>query len=379
MHRTLKTHVMISLALLAVSLAGTSAYAQPKNVILLIGDGMGPEQVKAASLYGYGEPGKLFMQQLPVHGQLSTDPANGGITDSAAAGTAMATGVKVNSGTISYKDGEDLPTILEKFAAEGKSTGLLSTDSCGGATPASFGTHTASRKNYDEIYSDYYTESRPNLLWGGGWQQPIEDAESAGYTVIRTRDEMKALDPAKDTHVVGRFSPADMPHEYKYARRIDSRYDRVPHLSEMARAAVEYLSANEKGFFLMIEGGVLDHTAHRHMLQDTVYETLELDNAAKEVMRWAAGRNDTLVIVTADHETGGLKVEEPRGRGEFPEVTWSTGGHTDVDVPLFAWGVGAEEFSGQLDNTDIHNITVELPETDEVDSEDVEWDLTVSY
>ena len=357
---SLRNPYRVLVALLVLVLAPLAG-AQPKNVILLIGDGMGTGHVQAASWYAYGREGALFMEKLPAKAEVSTTPADGrSIPDSASGGTALATGVKVNPGVLSQAGGKDLPTILEKYAADGKSTGLVTSESLGGATPAAFSAHTPSRKNYAEIYRSYYEKNRPNLLLGGGWQQPEEDATKAGYKIVRTRAELFAVDPAKTSHVAGRFSPASMPVEFDYRIRADGRYDRIPHLSEMAAASLEFLASNDKGFFLMIEGGLIDHAAHRNDLVRTIYETLEFDTTVREVLRWAAGRNDTLVIVTADHETGGLAVTKGGRAGELPEVTWSTGGHTKSRLPLYAWGVGAEKFTGQIENTDVPNTILKL-------------------
>ncbi len=378
--------ILLVAAALAVAFASPAA-AEPRNVVLLIGDGMGFEHVRAAGLFAYGEEGQLFMEQLPATGRVTTHPAGGkAVPDSASAGTALAAGVKVSTGVVATRypgDGEPLETILESYQKAGRRTGLVSSESIGGATPASFAAHTRSRKMYPEIYRWYYEKTRPNLMFGGGWQQPVEDAKRAGYHIIRTRREMEALDPARTPFVVGRFSPSDMPYEYDYTLRIDPRYDRVPHLSEMALAAVRFLDAPGKGFFLMVEGGSLDHAAHQHDIRRVIFETLEFDNAVKEVVRWAIDRNDTLVVVTADHECGGLKLEEPAGRGEWPEVSWSTPGHTRKDVPIYAWGVGAEKFAGALDNTDVPKRILELPETGQVKDREgrqsTKWLLTVRY
>jgi len=124
------------------------------------------------------------------------------------------------------------------------------------------------------------------------------------------------------------------------------------------------LATGEKGFFLMVEGARIDHASHANHLRNAVLETLEFDNAVEEVLRWAAGRDDALVLVAADHECGGLTVVESRGLGEMPEVTWASGGHTKAPVPLFAWGVGADRFAGKLDNTDVPKRIPKLPESD---------------
>jgi len=358
----------IAVAVLLWVLAGV-AEAAPRHVILLIGDGMGFEHLKAASLFAYGEEGRLLMQQLPVSGECTTDPAEAArVPDSACTATSLATGEKVAVGVISVRlpgDGEDLPTILEKLAEEGRRTGLVTTARMGDATPAAFAAHTRSRKLFEEIFDDYFQRTRPNLILGGAWRLPEGAPQQAGYTLVTSRAELDALLAGETPeHVCGPFCPANFPFEWEYANRIDHRYDRVPHLSEMARAALAILAQGEKGFFLMVEGARIDHASHANHIRNAVVETLEFDNAVEEVLRWAAGRDDTLVLVTADHECGGLTVVEPRGLGEMPEVTWATGGHTKAPVPFFAWGVGADRFAGKLDNTDVPGRILELPESD---------------
>jgi alkaline phosphatase len=354
-----------SLVAVLVCLLPAVAAAAPRNIVLLIGDGMGFEHLKAASLYAYGAEGRLFLQQLPVKGECSTDPAGGkAVPDSANTATALATGVKVSPGVISVRipgDGKDLPTLLEKLAAEGKRTGLVTTVGMGDATPAGFAAHARSRKLYDEIYDDYFSRSRPDLIFGGAWRLPHGAAEKAGYTIVRNRDELQDLNGRTAKRVLGPFCPANFPYEWEYAQRIDTRYDDVPHLSEMTRAALDFLDQGDKGLFLMVEGGRIDHSSHKNHLPNMVLETLEFDNAVKEVMRWAAGRDDTLVLVTSDHECGGLKVVKHRGLGKFSEATWASVGHTKALVPVFAWGVGADRFAGKIDNTDVPGKVLGLP------------------
>jgi len=360
------------------------AEAAPKHVILLIGDGMGFEHLKAASLFAHGKEGRLIMEQLPFSGECTTDPAAPlRIPDSASTATSLATGEKVAVGVISVRlpgDGQDLPTILEKLAGEGRRTGLVTTARMGDATPAAFAAHAASRSHFEEIFDDYFNRSRPNLIFGGAWRLPEDAPQQAGYTVLTTRAELAALlDGGKPEYVCGPFCPANFPYEWEYANRIDHRYDRVPHLSEMARAALAILSQGEKGFFLMVEGARIDHASHANHLPGAVMETLEFDNAVEEVLRWAGGRDDTLVLVTADHECGGLEVVESRGLGEMPEVTWATGGHSKAPVPVFAWGVGADRFRGKLDNTDVPGRILELPESDPDVDQSVVTELLSKY
>ncbi len=355
----------------AATPADESTAPGPRYVIVLIGDGMGFEHLKAASCYAYGRDGQLFIQQFPFAGSSVTTPANkGAIPDSASGNTAIATGVKVNTGVVSMRipgDGKPIKTILERYADAGRRTGLVTTCGVGDATPAAFGAHAKHRKSYEDIYPDYFTQSRPDIILGGSWKLPEGAAEKAGYRMVRMRDELLAIKPGQVSHVFGDFAPGNFAYEFEYMHRIDTRYDRAPHLSEMARWAVHHLAAGDKGFFLMIEGARIDHAAHRNHLPNTVFEVLEFDNAVREVMRWAVHRDDVLVVVTSDHETGGLEVVESKGVGQFPEVTWSTGGHTKADVPVYAWGSGAAAFQGKMENTDIHDKMLAAPTSEKRD------------
>ncbi|MFP4054545.1 MAG: alkaline phosphatase [Phycisphaerae bacterium] len=330
-------------------------------VILMIGDGMGFEQLDAASLFAYGRKGKLTLQQLPVRGDVATHPAEGKktVTDSAAAGTAIATGVKVRNGVLSLRipgNGERLETLLEIASDRGLRTGLVSTTHLTHATPAAFGAHVVRRDHYDDIAEDLLNRSRPDLLLGGGGKglKP-DDAESAGYAVALTRRGLQRIAERskRPARVAGLFGEGHMPYEYEYAMRINSGYDRLPHLSEMTAFALEHLSAEESGFFLMVESGRIDHAGHTNHVHNNVMETLEFDNAVRTVLKWAAGRENVLVVVTSDHETGGMKVTGKTALGVWPEVSWASKGHTGVNVPLYATGPGARAFVGSMDNTDI--------------------------
>ncbi|UCC97853.1 MAG: alkaline phosphatase, partial [Phycisphaerales bacterium] len=280
--------------------------AQPKYVIFLIGDGMGPEQVKAAGMYAYGAPGTLSFEMFPFSGELTNYAAGGGIPDSAAAGTALATGVKVNNGVISMAipgDGSELETLLEYYKALGKSTGLVSTKFITDATPAAFGAHEPSRQNVVQIGEDYRTQARPNVILGGGGNgMNIQEFEAAGYTVVTDRDSMQALDTENIDMVCGQFGGGNLPFETDLGS--------LPHLSEMAETALHILDNDPDGFFVMIEGAQIDTASHSNLTANMVLETVEFNNAVQVAIDWAQGRTDTLIIVTADHETGGLVVLE---------------------------------------------------------------------
>ncbi|MDK1031434.1 MAG: alkaline phosphatase [Planctomycetia bacterium] len=356
---------MSFLALLAV-VASTSvpvAAAEPKNVILFIGDGMGLEHVKATGMYlygaEYGKGNRLVFEKFPNRGELKTSAAGGVVTDSAAAGTAIATGFKVNNGIISialpankiHGKGREMETMLEYFKKRGKSTGLVSSKTITDATPAAFGAHDPSRGNRAGIADDYLTQTRPNVLFGGGGAgMTSEAARAAGYIVVTDRAAMLALKPETSKMVSGQFGTGNMPFE------ADGPYDKLPHLSEMTAVALKLLSTDRDGFFVMIESAQIDSAAHLRDIRRTVLETVEFAKAVQVAVKWAKRRKDTLIIVTADHETGGLKVVKNNGKGKFPTVTWATGGHMPTNVPIYAWGAAAKRVSGVMDNTDVFRI-----------------------
>jgi alkaline phosphatase len=349
------------LAILLVGLIGGAGLVQaaPRNVIIFIGDGMGPEQVKTGGIYIYGAAGSLSFESFPYQGQLTTYQYGGGITDSAAAATALATGYKVNGGVISmaypgyppdYPEGSELLTLLEYLKAHGKSTGLVSTAYITDATPAGFGAHEPSRSNYSQIAGDYLNQTHPNVLFGGGANgMSRSSAEAAGYTVVEDKAGMLALDTESVTRVSGQFGSTDLPYEY-------DGLGNLPHLSEMTTTALNILDNDPDGFFLMVEGGRIDDACHSNDLVRTIPEVNELADSVQAAIDWAAGRSDTLIIVAADHETGGLTVLSNNGAGNYPDVSWSDTGHTAANVPVYAWGVNAGFVSRVMDNTDIFGV-----------------------
>ncbi len=335
--------------------------APPKNVIILIGDGMGFEQVDAAGMYMYGydyglSPAHLLsFQTLPYQGELTTYSASSSVTDSAAAGTSLATGFKVDNGVIamaypsngSYAYGTEIETLLEYFQQRGKSTGLVTTTYVSHATPASFGAHEPARGNYSQIITDYLTQTQPKVLLGGAKYINSAAALAAGYSVVTTRAQLLDPNAISSPKLSGQFGSDHLPYEH------DGNYATLPHLSEMAGVALEILQDDPDGFFLMVEGGRIDHAGHANQIERNVRETVEFANTVQTILDWAAGRHDTLIIVTADHETGGLDVVANNGVSAFPSVTWSTGDHTGVNVPIYAWGHNAEMVGGIMDNTAI--------------------------
>jgi alkaline phosphatase len=345
-------------AALALCLAGAAvepalAEGPARHVILFIGDGMGPVQVQVGTLFA-GEA--LSFETMPYRATMTTGAANAPVTDSAAAGTAMATGRKANNGVISQAlpgDGAARQTILEVLQErQGRRTGLVTTAFLTDATPAVFGAHEESRGLWSEIAADYLTASRPEVLLGGGGNGLTPAAaEDAGYAVATNWAELLVFTTNGAERVAGLFGEGSMPYAW------DGLGD-LPTLEEMTEVALGALSGATNGFFLMVEGGLIDHACHIHDLNRCIAEVLAFSRAVALVTNWAAGRADTLVVVTADHETGGLQVVQDMGAGTNPVVSWSTGGHTATPVPVYAWGAGAERVTNVIDNTGIFDSLV---------------------
>ena len=328
----------------------------PRNVILVIGDGMGFEQIAAASYYQTGTEQGVSFHEFPFAAEVRTASADSAITDSAASATAMATGVKVANGVISRRipgDGAPLETVIERYEQAGKASGLVTTAYVTHATPAAFGAHASSRSNLEEIGRDYFTQSRPEVVLGGGANGVTRSlAEENGYTVVTSAEELRLLLTSGLGQFSGQFGETHLPYE------IDGLGE-LPHLSDMTEAAVAVLENDPEGFFLMVEGARIDHAGHANDLAAMVAETIELARTVDWLIDWATADGETLLLVTADHETGGLEVLENRGTGNLPAVSWSTIGHTGVNVPIFAMGPGADRVTGIMENTEIHSLLLQ--------------------
>ncbi len=337
--------------------------AMPTNVIVFIGDGMGYGQIAAAGLYANGASGTLSFEAFPHQAQVTTSSADSTITDSAAAATAMATGYKVDNGVISVAhpgDGRQLQTVLEQAAAAGKATGLVTTTYISHATPAAFAAHEPSRGNYGQIAQDYLGQTRPNVLFGGSLYLSESDAGAAGYGVVKDAAQLQALDTDGADFVSGQFAAGHMTYEFDRGPAATE-----PHLSEMTAVALSLLDNDPQGFFLMVEGGRIDHAAHAHDLERTIGETLEFSRAVRTAVDWihSSVLLDTLILVTADHETGGLSILADGGAGRYPDVAWTSAGHTGAHVPIYAWGSNSEWVTGVMDNTWIHHVMTAGPRT----------------
>ncbi len=337
-------------AILIGVLAAPLASAQPKNVVFMIGDGMGPAQVEAAGMFT-GTP--MSFESLPYQGLVTTYAAGNPVTDSAAAATALATGQKVSNGVISLAipgDSSELPTLLEHYQALGRDTGLVSTAYITHATPAAFAAHETSRNNKNQIAGDYLNQTKPKVMLGGGANgMSVAAAQLAGYTTVTDAAGMLALNTNTQPFVSGQFGTTHLPYEA-------DGLGALPHLSQMTTTALDILDNDPDGFFLMVEAGRIDHAGHENNLARNIGETIEFSNTVQSVLDWAAGRSDTLVIVTADHETGGLNILADNGPGNLPTVSWSSTGHTAANVPVYAWGTHANQIRTVMNNTDFFDL-----------------------
>jgi len=350
------------------------------NVILFVGDGTGLAQLAAARIAAAGPDGRLAVDQLEHIAVVTTHSASGLTTDSAAGSTAWATGRKTNNGYLAVTpDRQSLKTILEYARDAGFGTGLVTTTTLTHATPAAFAAHIHDRGAQGRIARQMLA-TRPNVMLGGGrafWipkGQPgskrkdlldlREDARQAGYQVVESRGQLRQLDPAKSRYVLGLFARDQMTYTY----------DWEPFLAEMAGFAIDVLEGFEKDFFLLVEGGRVDHACHDNDATRAVWEALALDQAIARGIDFARRSPDTLILFVADHETGGMSVgnkfykgfpDLPR-TGPFPDrrvdlgqvlrIGWTTGGHTAIPVIAAAAGPGAQEIRGVLDNTDLFAI-----------------------
>jgi alkaline phosphatase len=343
--------------------AGAEGYTTAKYIILMQGDGMGPEHVKAGGMFANGAAGTLIFESFPNRTTMTHNNASGHTTDSAASATAMATGVKVNNGVISVRlpgDGSDLTSLLELHKASGKSSGLITTSFVTDASPAAHGAHDPSRNSYAAIFSDYLYQSQPAVLCGaGGFGFDTALAQSNGYTLVTDRTGLLGLDPVTTTRVAGSFGNGLIP-----ADGLAGRDPSLPTLPEMTRQALEILDNNPAGFYAFIEHEGSDEYSHAHNAEGLVRAVKEFGTAVQTAIDWvdntatAADWSNTLLVVLADHETGGLTVTETHPlAGVVPALIWSTSDHTQTPVPVYARGAGAGQITGAvIDNTDIFSI-----------------------
>lgn len=427
---------LIFLFLTACETRTTSSSGTPRNVVFLLGDGMGFAHVKAYRMYA-DDPATELVDPLPIDalqvGSVSTDSIKmncdftrtncirdpHGFTDSASSATAYATGHDTLVGRLSMSpSGENMTTILEDARKHGKSTGLVATSQLTHASPAAFGSHVADRDQVYDIANQYFDNNwngQPmiDVLFGGGLKYMrredrdlVSEFQQAGYEVALERSELLEM---KGDRLLGLFAPSGMPRAW-------DRSSETPTLAEMAGVALNSLDQNPQGFFLMVEGSQMDWAAHDNSIVGVVSEMEDFIAAVEVVLDFARDNRDTLVIITADHETGGMSLgrdaiyhwnphplkgvkatpiamtarylagsellsaivtskvpftltnneiatldavprDEERVLTAIADLFnnrtltgWSSSGHTGVDVPLYAFGPGSENFHGVMQN-----------------------------
>jgi alkaline phosphatase len=333
------------------------------NVIVLVGDGMGFDPIEATRFVH----GDLAMQSMTSVGKVQTEPRAGQVTDSGAAGTALATGLKAHDAQISVFGPEDaeeedeftpIMTQLQAAAALGKNTGLVTTTTMTHATPGSWGANVPDRDMQPEI-ADHYLENEIDVLLGAGvdiWSDDqIEVAEELGYELLYEADDLEA---AGDGKLLGLFDEDQMTYTL-------DRDDTIPWLDTMTAEAIDRLEG-EDGFFMMVEGGRIDHANHQCDPWTSISETKEFDDAVQVALDYAEDRDDTLVVVTSDHECGGFTCGNDYGNVlnldslengiegslESLAIELQESDNPDLEARIEEY----VEFEGELDDSDLEEI-----------------------
>jgi alkaline phosphatase len=332
----------------------------PRNVILVIGDGMGLGHLSMVSTLVHGPAGGLAVESAPVVGLVRTWAANDLVTDSAASSSAMSTGLKTDRKVVArQRDGSDPPTLFEIAADRGMSTGAVTGSGIVDATPAGFLTHAPSRYDF-RLIMEQLLESRADVLIGGDHSLHKRAQRQPDYLEL-VRD-LEAMAPDRWTVVrdADRLEGSSGPLLAVFGPRNDGTEAYGPPLARSAAVAINLLADNPAGFLLLLENEETDEGAHDNNLDRVVNGLQELDAMVAEVLDFASRRGDTLVLITADHDTGAPAiVEGDFGRGRA-SVRWLGDEHTPTWVPLFAFGPGAERFAGVYDNTEIRDRIAEL-------------------
>ena len=350
-----------------------------KNIILLISDGMSLTQVSSYRLLKGGPNERIAVDTFPVSGIVLTHSKDAIVTDSASSATAFSTGKKTNNGALGLdQDNQILENFTEKIDKYGYVSSLISTSEITHATPAAYASHVDLRWKTDEISLQMMDSDVMTILGGGrhffipeemGGKRSdevnlLEEIESS-HTILTKKSDMDSFDHSNKGKVVGLFADEAL----RDAETPDN-HSLEPTSSEKLEFALkrsgQFTSDGCKGFFVMVEGSQVDWAGHANNLDYLKREMQDFDEAVKTALDFAKSNQETLVIATADHETGGLLIEPATPTNyTSPEVKFSFntgigyGSHTGVPVPVYAYGPGSENFTGTLDNTDIYYAMVE--------------------
>lgn len=317
---------------------------KPKNIIFLVGDGMGLSQISAGLVYRGGD---LNLARFKRVGFIKTNSSDNFITDSAAGATAFSIGEKTYNGAIGVDSlKRPKPTILEMAERHGLATGMVVTCPVTHATPASFIAHQPSRKMNREIAYDF-TKTDIDVVIGGGayYFNKLEDGMNLkdtliykGYYVCDSTIDFTGITASKFYALTNNFDVPSM------------QDGRGSYSEKASMKAIDVLSKNKKGFFLMVEGSQIDWGGHDNKTDYIAQEMVDFDQTIGKILDWAEKDGNTLVVITADHETGGFALNGGSIGSRKVEGSFTTKGHTGVMVPVFAYGPGADEFTGIYEN-----------------------------
>jgi alkaline phosphatase len=325
---------------------------RPRNIIFLIGDGMGLTQVSAGM---FSNNNHLNLERCPITGLMKTHSSNHLITDSAAGATAFSCGCKTYNGAVGMsKDKKHCKTLLEEAEENGLATGLVATSQIAHATPAAYIAHVADRSKMEEV-ATWFLKTDIDLFIGGGMKHFTQRADGRDlYQELVKKNvfvsdfrsiDLAEMDPSP-LRPFAWFSANDLPKKWSDGRT---------YLPVAGRIAPRFLKERSKeGFFLMIEGSQIDWGGHAKNATYTIEEMLDFDRTIGEVLDWAKLDGETLVVITADHETGGMAIMQGSEMNKL-EVKFNSDYHTATMVPVFAFGPGAELFGGMYDNTQIYH------------------------
>lgn len=321
------------------------AVKHPKNVIFLIGDGMGLAQTYSGMVHNKAP---LTIESFRHIGLVKTYSASHFTTDSGAGGTALATGVKTKNGMIGMNpDSIAVESILHLAEKNNLATGVVSACAVTHATPASYVAHQINRNMYEAIAADYLNVDIDVFIGGGKKyfsnrtsddRDLISELKTKNYKVVESMSQLKSVQKGKVAGLLFEDHPPAMP-------------ERGNFLPDATASALSLLKQNRKGFFLMVEGSQIDWAGHDNDAARIAKEVVDFDKAVKAAMDFAIKDGNTLVIVTADHETGAMSLLDGNLKaGEF-KAAFSSGNHSGIPVPVYAFGPGAEEFTGFMQNT----------------------------
>ncbi len=326
----------------------------PLNVILMIGDGTGLAHISSGY---YANGGELTVMNLKHIGFVTTQSKSDFTTDSAASGTAYSTGQKTYNGALGVDmDKNPIQNIPEQIAPKGIISGVISTDDLNGATPAAFFAHQPSRGMTAEIWADL-PGSYLTFFAAGHKERFAEQSESTRKSILENYTVVERLD---DPSAAGAERLGYLPPSQETTYCTEGRGDFLPATTEYAVDFLKARTARKKGFFLMVEGARIDKASHKNDFEGAVLEMLDFDKAIEAAIRFADEDGRTLVVISADHETGGLSLAGGNPSKGDMQGRFVTGGHTPIPVPIFAYGPHAQDFTGVLGNEEVAQRILDL-------------------